>query len=165
MSFPPSCAAPPAASNSVAAPTIPIMFITIPQSSATLQCHKINALAERQCRQTQISMKHTGVGSKLQSVARAAHSIEMERFMTGFLRAAITGLVCLLGLAGGVAPASAADYPNRPVRWLIGITAGGRGDMGGRMRSEWLSEHFGQEFVVENRAGSGGNLAAAAAVN
>jgi tripartite-type tricarboxylate transporter receptor subunit TctC len=34
-----------------------------------------------------------------------------------------------------------------------------------RVMSQWLSEHFGQQFVVENRAGSGGNLAAAAAVN
>src|SRR4030088_1873397 len=84
--------------------------------------------------------------------------------MTGFLRAAITGLVCLLGLAGGVVPASAADYPNRPVRWLIGFTAGGPVDTVARIMSQWLSERFGQQFVVENRAGSGGNIAAAAAI-
>src|SRR5258708_2742625 len=89
----------------------------------------------------------------------------MERFMTGFLRAAITGLVCVLGLATGVAPASAADYPNRPVKWLIGFAAGGPVDIVARIMSQWLSERFGQQFVVENRAGSGGNLAAAAAVN
>src|SRR5258707_2996507 len=118
MTFPPSCAAALAASNNVTAPTIPNMFITNPQPSATLQCHKINALAERQCRQTHISMKHTGPGSKTHNVARAAHAIGMEQFMTGFVRAAITGLVCLLGLATGAAPASAADYPNRPVKWL-----------------------------------------------
>jgi len=85
--------------------------------------------------------------------------------MTGFQRAAITGLVCLLGLAGGVAPSSAADYPNRPVRWLIGFTAGGPVDTVARIMSQWLSERFGQQFVVENRAGSGGNIAAAAAIN
>jgi tripartite-type tricarboxylate transporter receptor subunit TctC len=89
----------------------------------------------------------------------------MERFMTGFPRAAITGLVCLLGLADGVAPASAADYPNRPVRWLIGFTAGGPVDTVARIMSQWLSERLGQQFVVENRAGSGGNIAAAAAIN
>jgi tripartite-type tricarboxylate transporter receptor subunit TctC len=89
----------------------------------------------------------------------------MERFMTGFLRAAVTGVVCLVGLAAGVAPASAADYPNRPVRWLIGFTAGGPVDTVARIMSQWLSERLGQQFVVENRAGSGGNLAAAAAVN
>jgi tripartite-type tricarboxylate transporter receptor subunit TctC len=88
----------------------------------------------------------------------------MERFMTGFVRAAMAGLVCLLGLAG-VAPASAADYPNRPVRWLIGFTAGGPVDTVARIMSQWLSERLGQQFVVENRAGSGGNIAAAAAIN
>jgi tripartite-type tricarboxylate transporter receptor subunit TctC len=89
----------------------------------------------------------------------------MERLMTGFVRAAVTGVVCLVGLAAGVAPASAADYPNRPVRWLIGFTAGGPVDTVARIMSQWLSERLGQQFVVENRAGSGGNLAAAAAIN
>src|ERR1700709_1109993 len=89
----------------------------------------------------------------------------MERFMTGFLRAAITGVVCLLGLVGGIAPSSAADYPNRPVRWLIGFTAGGPVDTVARIRGQWLSDRFGQQFVVENRAGSGGNIAAAAVIN
>jgi tripartite-type tricarboxylate transporter receptor subunit TctC len=85
--------------------------------------------------------------------------------MIAVLRAAMFNLVCLLSLAGTVAPASAADYPNRPVRWLIGFAAGGPVDIVARIMSQWLSEHFGQQFVVENRAGSGGNLAAAAAVN
>src|SRR3954454_13278632 len=89
----------------------------------------------------------------------------MERFMTGFLRAAVTGIVCLVGLAAGVAPAASADYPNRPVRWLIGFTAGGPVDPVARIMAQWLSERFGQQFVVENRAGSGGNIAAAAAIN
>ncbi|HEY2211167.1 MAG TPA: tripartite tricarboxylate transporter substrate binding protein [Bradyrhizobium sp.] len=73
-------------------------------------------------------------------------------------------LVCLASLAAGVMPSSAADYPNRPVHWLIGFAAGGPVDIVARIMSQWLSEHFGQQFVVENRAGSGGNLAAAAAV-
>src|SRR6202789_3738968 len=85
-------------------------------------------------------------------------------FMT-ILRAAIIGMACRVSLAGGIAPASAADYPNRPVRWLIGFAAGGPVDIVARILSQWLSEHFGQQFVVENRAGSGGNIAAAAAVN
>jgi tripartite-type tricarboxylate transporter receptor subunit TctC len=81
------------------------------------------------------------------------------------LRAATIGLIGLLGLAIGGAPASAADYPNRPVRWLIGFSAGGPVDVVARIMANWLSEHFGQQFVVENRTGSGGNIAAAAAVN
>src|ERR1700716_388244 len=88
----------------------------------------------------------------------------MEHLMTEFLRAAVTGLVCLLSLATA-APSLAADYPNRPVRWLIGFAAGGPVDIVARIMSQGLSDRFGQQFGVENRAGSGGNLAAAAAVN
>jgi len=83
----------------------------------------------------------------------------------GILRALVIGMICLLSLAGGTAPSSAADYPNRPVRWLIGFSAGGPVDVVARIMSQWLSEHFGQQFVVENRTGSGGNIAAAAAIN
>src|ERR1700727_336762 len=81
------------------------------------------------------------------------------------LRAAIIAAVGLAGLITGNVTAHAADYPNRPVHWLIGFTAGGPVDIVARIMSQWLSEHFGQQFVVENRAGSGGNIAAAAAIN
>ena len=69
--------------------------------------------------------------------------------MTGILRAALAAVFCL----GLLAPVSAADYPNRPVRWLIGFAAGGPVDIVARIMSQWLSEHLGQQFVVENRAG------------
>jgi tripartite-type tricarboxylate transporter receptor subunit TctC len=85
--------------------------------------------------------------------------------MIVLLRAVLCGLVLWAALAAGAAPAVAADYPNRPVRWLIGFAAGGPVDIVARIMSQWLSEHFGQQFVVENRSGSGGNLAAAAAIN
>ena len=81
------------------------------------------------------------------------------------LRTITFSLICLAGLAATAAPAAAADYPNRPVKWLIGFTAGGPVDTVARIMAQWLSEHFGQQFVVENRAGSGGNIAAAAAIN
>jgi tripartite-type tricarboxylate transporter receptor subunit TctC len=85
--------------------------------------------------------------------------------MIAVLRASIIGLICLSSLAGGVTPSRAADYPNRPVRWLIGFSAGGPVDLVARILSQWLSERLGQQFVVENRTGSGGNIAAAAAIN
>ena len=85
--------------------------------------------------------------------------------MIALLRATRCHLVLWAALAAGAAPAVAADYPNRPVRWLIGFSAGGPVDIVARIMSQWLSEHFGQQFVVENRSGSGGNLAAAAAIN
>jgi tripartite-type tricarboxylate transporter receptor subunit TctC len=77
--------------------------------------------------------------------------------MSGYLRKAL--LVCCLSLVGGVAVGTApaaADYPNRPVKWLIGFAAGGPVDILARIMSQWLSDHFGKQFVGENRAGSGG---------
>jgi tripartite-type tricarboxylate transporter receptor subunit TctC len=85
--------------------------------------------------------------------------------MTAYLRVAVFVLMGLAGLVSSAAPSSASDYPNRPVRWLIGFAAGGPVDIVARIMSQWLSEHFGQQFIVENRAGSGGNIAAATAVN
>ena len=69
----------------------------------------------------------------------------------------------LAWFAAGIAP-SAADYPDRPVRWLIGFTAGGPVDTVARIMSKWLSERLGQQFIVENRAGSGGSIATEAAI-
>ena len=85
--------------------------------------------------------------------------------MFGFPRKALLGLICALSLTTTTAPSLAADYPNRPVKWLIGFAAGGPVDIVARIMSQWLSDHFGQQFVVENRTGSGGNIAAAAAIS
>jgi len=63
-----------------------------------------------------------------------------------------------------VTATSAADYPNRPVHFLVGFTAGGPVDTVARIMAQWLSEQFGQQVIVENRTGSGGNLAAAAMI-
>ncbi|MGV7215042.1 Bug family tripartite tricarboxylate transporter substrate binding protein [Bradyrhizobium sp. UFLA05-112] len=85
--------------------------------------------------------------------------------MLGILRRGLFGLALLSSLTGVAAPASAADYPNRPVHWLIGFAAGGPVDIVARIMAQWLSDRFGQQFIVENRTGSGGNIAAAAAIN
>jgi tripartite-type tricarboxylate transporter receptor subunit TctC len=84
--------------------------------------------------------------------------------MAAYLRAASFIAACLFGVLATSATAIASDYPNRPVRWLIGFAAGGPVDIVARIMAQWLSEHFGQQFVVENRAGSGGNIATAAAI-
>src|SRR6204780_120772 len=85
--------------------------------------------------------------------------------MIAFWRASLFALACLACLAGGIAPSSAADYPNRRVRWLIGFSAGGPVDTVARIMSQALSERLGQQFVVENHAGSGGNIATEAGIN
>ena len=55
--------------------------------------------------------------------------------------------------------AAAQSYPSRPVRILVGFPKGGAVDIAARVISPWLTERFGQPFVVENRAGESGNLA------
>jgi tripartite-type tricarboxylate transporter receptor subunit TctC len=61
-------------------------------------------------------------------------------------------------------PARAQAYPSRPVRILVGVPAGGGIDITARLIGQWLSERLGQQFVVENRVGAGGNIAAEAIV-
>jgi tripartite-type tricarboxylate transporter receptor subunit TctC len=55
-------------------------------------------------------------------------------------------------------------YPNRPVRLVVGLPPGGVNDIVARLMAQWLSERLDQSFVVENRAGASGNIAAVAVV-
>jgi tripartite-type tricarboxylate transporter receptor subunit TctC len=73
-----------------------------------------------------------------------------------------------LHLAGAVAmPAvtKAQNYPARPVRIIVGFGAGGASDIFARLTGQWLSDSLGVSFIVENRAGAAGNIAADAVVN
>jgi tripartite-type tricarboxylate transporter receptor subunit TctC len=76
-----------------------------------------------------------------------------------------------LHLAGGAVAvatmprsATAQSYPNRPVRFVHGFAAGGSGDIAARFIAQLLSDRLGQQFVVENRTGAGGNIAVEAVV-
>jgi tripartite-type tricarboxylate transporter receptor subunit TctC len=60
--------------------------------------------------------------------------------------------------------ARAQAYPSRPVHIIVGVAAGGPNDTVARLLGQWLSERLGQQFVVENRTGAGGNLASEAVV-
>ena len=64
-------------------------------------------------------------------------------------------------IACALAPARAADWPNRPVTVVVPLAAGGNTDMMARMGAQWLSEKLGQAFVVENRVSAGGALGTA----
>jgi tripartite-type tricarboxylate transporter receptor subunit TctC len=49
-------------------------------------------------------------------------------------------------------------YPSRPVRMIVAFPAGNASDIVARMIGQWLSDRLGQQFVVENRPGAGGNI-------
>ncbi|HMJ45306.1 MAG TPA: tripartite tricarboxylate transporter substrate binding protein [Pseudolabrys sp.] len=55
--------------------------------------------------------------------------------------------------------ASAQAFPARPVHLVAGFAAGSASDINARLVGQWLSERLGQPFIVDNRAGAGGNIA------
>jgi tripartite-type tricarboxylate transporter receptor subunit TctC len=68
----------------------------------------------------------------------------------------------LLPLVPHIARAQA--NPTRPVRVVVPVAAGGLNDITARLISQWLSEHLGQQFVIENRPGAGTNLGTEAVI-
>jgi tripartite-type tricarboxylate transporter receptor subunit TctC len=60
--------------------------------------------------------------------------------------------------------AKAQTYPSRPVRLIVGFAAGSTSDILARLMGQWLSERLGQQFIIENRAGAGANIATEAVV-
>ena len=69
-------------------------------------------------------------------------------------------VLAVAALASALAPALAQDYPARPVRMLVGFSAGGGVDAIARTLSARLGEQMGQNFVVENRPGATSTIAA-----
>jgi len=80
------------------------------------------------------------------------------RHLPRFITRLAAGLVLpALAFSG----ASRAEYPEKPIRVIIPVAAGGGTDIVGRLVSKKLSESFGQAVIVENRPGAGGNIGAA----
>jgi tripartite-type tricarboxylate transporter receptor subunit TctC len=74
-------------------------------------------------------------------------------------RVFVAGLsVCALCAAGLPTPASAEDYPNRPITLIVPYPPGGGVDVMGRLVGQKLSAALGQQVVIENRAGAGGMI-------
>jgi tripartite-type tricarboxylate transporter receptor subunit TctC len=84
--------------------------------------------------------------------------------MIRFRHLFLIGATLAAAMAGG-AGARADDYPNRPVKWIVGYPAGGSTDILARIFGQWLQDRLGQQFVVENRPGAGNNIGTEAVVN
>ena len=75
-------------------------------------------------------------------------------------RAVLTGAAALGGLSLLPRRARAAEWPTRPVKLVVPFAAGGTTDILARVVAAKVSEEFGQQFIVENKTGAGGNIAA-----
>jgi tripartite-type tricarboxylate transporter receptor subunit TctC len=79
------------------------------------------------------------------------------------MKSVVAGVIFALGMAAaGVACAQ--QYPTKPVRIIVPFAPGGGSDFIGRFIAQKLSERLGQQFIVDNRPGAGGNLGAEQAV-
>ncbi len=73
--------------------------------------------------------------------------------------------VVVIGLSsvtafGAAAQAAGADYPARPVRWIVPFPPGASNDITARLFAQKMSESMGQQFVIDNRPGAGGSIGA-----
>ncbi|CAL80710.1 conserved hypothetical protein; putative signal peptide; putative UPF0065 (bug) family protein [Bradyrhizobium sp. ORS 278] len=80
-------------------------------------------------------------------------------------RAALGLIATAVPSVAALRRASAADYPSRPVRFVVGYPPGGATDILARLIGQRLSETFGQQFVVENKPGAGNNIGTETVVN
>src|SRR5260370_21959786 len=90
----------------------------------------------------------------MQRIACIEGGNKMRLVRRKFLRLA-AGAAALLA----VPPfARAQAYPTRPVHWIVSFTAGGPNDIVARLVGQYLSEKLGQQVIIENRVGAGGNV-------
>jgi len=81
------------------------------------------------------------------------------------IRIARVFAAALCAAIGVVGPAQAADYPTRPVKWVVPYPPGGTTDVLARIVAEWLTQKMGQTFLIENKPGAGNNIGVEAVVN
>jgi tripartite-type tricarboxylate transporter receptor subunit TctC len=85
-------------------------------------------------------------------IASADVAMQIPRRRALQLAAGLAALPALSRMAG------AQTYPTRPVHLIVTVPAGGSPDIIARLIGQWLSEHMGQPFVVENRPGASANI-------
>ncbi|MDH4150771.1 MAG: tripartite tricarboxylate transporter substrate binding protein [Betaproteobacteria bacterium] len=81
------------------------------------------------------------------------------------MRAVLIAATLAVGLNSALIPIAAAQnaaatYPSRPVRWIVPFAPGASNDITARLLAQKMSDSMGQQFVVDNRPGSGGSLGA-----
>ena len=81
-------------------------------------------------------------------------------------RRSALGIIALaVTAAASLGSAMAADYPTRPVKWVVGYPPGGATDIIARLLGQRLQEKLGQPFVIENKPGAGNNIATESVIN
>jgi tripartite-type tricarboxylate transporter receptor subunit TctC len=77
---------------------------------------------------------------------------------------AVIACLALISSAFVAAPALAQSYPQRPIRVIVPLAAGGQTDVVARLLAQKLSETFRQPIIIDNRAGAGGSIGTETAV-
>jgi tripartite-type tricarboxylate transporter receptor subunit TctC len=75
----------------------------------------------------------------------------------------MAGAAAIVPAAPSVARAE--TYPARPVHMIVGQASGSSSDITARLIAQWMTEHLGQQFIVEDRPGAGGNIATEAVMH
>jgi tripartite-type tricarboxylate transporter receptor subunit TctC len=89
---------------------------------------------------------------------RAASSGAKEEFR--LVRVSGSIALAMVGIATGLSPAAAQDYPNRPIRMIVAFAAGGTSDFVARLIADKAKGALGQNIVVENKPGANGAIGA-----
>lgn len=73
------------------------------------------------------------------------------------LQKVVLGITLLCAAAVGFAQ-SEADYPNKPIKWIVPYPPGGTTDLLARLMAQWLTQRLGQQVIVDNKPGAGNNI-------
>jgi tripartite-type tricarboxylate transporter receptor subunit TctC len=96
---------------------------------------------------------------------QSSHEFKRYRVKRSLLRHALWFVLCCGLLSSSLASAGADEYPTRAVHWIVGYPAGGTTDILARLIGQWLSDHLGQQFIIDNKPGAGNNIATEAVAN